>query len=274
MKRTKNSLSWLLAAVITLAGVAGANAESAKQRTGKVVRIKGAARYSTGGNVWQPLKVGTILHSGTIVQTASDSFADVVLNEEKTARASSSIAAATASAGNPPPVTMGYRPVAEQDLVRIWDDTVLAFDRLNATETGADKITETELDLRSGRIFGSVKKQSAASRFEIKIPNGVAGIRGTIFFISADGLCGSSAGSIIIAFTKSGGDTGTQTVVAGFQFNITTGEMVPIPSSMLPVLTEWIQQQSRFDSRPKHTFVCDDTIRPVTRTKPESDDED
>lgn len=266
MKRTQNSLSWLLVAVITLAGIAGAGAESAKQRTGKVVRIKGAARYSTGGNVWQPLKVGTILKSGTVVQTASDSFADVVLNEDTTAKAApqgvSSAAISTA--------TMGYRPVAEQDLVRIWDDTVLAFDRLNATETGADKITETELDLRSGRIMGSVKKQSAASRFEIKIPNGVAGIRGTVFYFSATGECACSAGSLIVAFTKSGGETGTQPVVGGFMFNIVTGEMSPIPASILSMLTDWVQGHGKLDSRYRLTYVCDDTIHPVTNTKPRS----
>ena len=44
-----------------------------------IVRIKGAARYSTGNKTWQPLKVGTILKSGALVQTAADSYADIVL---------------------------------------------------------------------------------------------------------------------------------------------------------------------------------------------------
>ena len=56
---------------------------------------------------------------------------------------------------------------------------MLAIDRVSATDTGADRVTETELDLRTGSIFFSVKKQAAASRFEIKFPNGIAGIRGT-----------------------------------------------------------------------------------------------
>ena len=60
----------------------GANAQTTKERTGKVVRIKGAARYSMGNKIWQPLKVGTILKSGSVVQTAADSYADIVMNEE------------------------------------------------------------------------------------------------------------------------------------------------------------------------------------------------
>ena len=63
MKLANNTLSWLVAGVVALALVTSAEAQSSKQRTGKVVRIKGAARYSTGNNIWQPLKVGTILKS-------------------------------------------------------------------------------------------------------------------------------------------------------------------------------------------------------------------
>jgi len=73
------------------------------------------------------------------------------------------------------------KTAVRHDVIRVTSDTVLAIDKLSSVNTGADKVTETELDLRSGKIFGAVKKQSAASRFEVKIPNGVAGIRGTIF---------------------------------------------------------------------------------------------
>ena len=67
----------------------------------------------------------------------------------------------------------------EHDVIRVQSDSVLAIDKVSATDTGADRVTETELDLRTGSIFFSVKKQAAASRFEIKLANGIAGIRGT-----------------------------------------------------------------------------------------------
>ena len=57
MKLTNKTLTWLVAGMVSIVLVAGANAQTTKERTGKVVRIKGAARYSTGNKIWQPLKV-------------------------------------------------------------------------------------------------------------------------------------------------------------------------------------------------------------------------
>mgnify|MGYP000867997536 FL=1 len=99
MKLANKTLIWLVAGVVSLALVTSAEAQTSKQRTGKVVRIKGAARYSTGNNIWQPLKVGTILKSGAIVQTAQDSYADVVLNEESSAPAAAFANSGRSNAG-------------------------------------------------------------------------------------------------------------------------------------------------------------------------------
>ncbi len=62
-------------------------------------------------------------------------------------------------------------------------DTVLAIDKLLISNTGVDAVSDTELDLRQGTIFGNVKKLSATSQYLIKIPNGIAGVRGTTFII-------------------------------------------------------------------------------------------
>lgn len=240
MNIANKTLTWLVAGVLSLALVVSADAQSSKSRTGKVVRIKGAARYSTGNNVWQPLKVGSILKSGYIVQTAQDSYADVVLNEERSAPAVSLTAAAkpsasSSSSASPSPAAAGSRSV-DQDVVRILQDTVLSFDRLNAVDTGGERVTETELDLRSGAIFGAVKKQAAASRFEIKIPNGVAGIRGTYFYASSSGLFSCLSGSLVAAFTNQDGTPGTQVVAGGNQFNCATRSLAPIGASLLSSL--------------------------------------
>jgi len=56
-----------------------------------------------------------------------------------------------------------YQPAAEQNMVRIWENSRLGLDKLTSTETGANVVTETQLDLQAGHIFGSVKKMSAAS---------------------------------------------------------------------------------------------------------------
>lgn len=244
MKTMNKTLTWLVAAVITLTLVS-ANAENGKQRTGKVVRIKGDARYSTGNKIWQPLKVGAIIKSGNVVQTAPNSFVDIVINEEETAEAvvikpMSVVASSSASSGGGGGGGGGYTP--DQDVVRVLDDTYLVFDSLTATASSTDTVTETLLDLKKGSLFGSVKKQAAASRFEVKIPNGVAGIRGTTFFISASGNIACLIGSVVAAYTSATGDVNTHVVGAGNQFSITTGQGSALEGAMLRLLNDLVNQ--------------------------------
>jgi hypothetical protein len=244
MKTMNKTLTWLVAAVLTLTLVS-ANAESSKQRSGKVVRIKGDARYSTGNKIWQPLKVGTIIKSGNVVQTAPNSFVDIVINEEETAEAVvikpiSTVAASASASSGGGGGGVGYTP--DHDVVRVLDDAYLVFDSLTATENGTDTVTETLLDLKKGSIFGSVKKQAAASRFEVKIPNGVAGIRGTTFLISASGNIACLIGSVVAAYTSATGDVNTQVVGAGNQFSITTGQGSALEGAMLRLLNEFVHQ--------------------------------
>lgn len=223
MKQTRKLVNWLVACAVVFAMATSATAQSNKERTGKVARIKGSARYSTGNNIWQPLKVGTVLRAPAVVQTAKDSYVDIVFNE------SDSVPRST------PRTSLSNRPVAEQDIVRVSADSVLAIDKLTAVETGADKVTETQLDLRSGRILGSVKKMSAASRFEVKIPNGVAGVRGTLFGIDALGIVYVGEGSVVVGYMK-GTETLTQVVPQGYQFDTRTGELTRMSEMMMQLL--------------------------------------
>jgi hypothetical protein len=227
MKTMNKTLTWLMAAVLSLAFVAPAGAETAAARTGKVVRIKGEARYSTGKKIWEPLKVGAILKSGSIVQTAKDSFVDIVVNEDASAAAVvlKSPTATSASPSSGGGAGGSSTPTPDQDVIRVLDDSYLVFDNMSAKGNASARVTETLLDLKKGSIFGSVKKQTAASRFEVKIPNGVAGIRGTIFLISAAGNVSCLTGSVVAAFTGSSGDVATQVVGGGNQLNTNTGEM-------------------------------------------------
>ncbi len=247
MKLTNKTLTWLVAGVVSIVLVTGANAQTAKDRTGKVVRIKGAARYSTGNKIWQPLKVGTILKSGAVVQTAADSYADIVINEEASAdtvsmpRPSAAPTAASTSGGS------GGSKSPEYDVIRVQNDSVVAIDKVSATDTGADRVTVTELDLRTGSLFFSVKKQAAASRFEIKYPNGVAGIRGTYGIIFADGRIICGGGSVVSASTDSTGKTTTKVVPGGTQSGAGDGQPSPISSSSAAAL-QVISQETSYGS--------------------------
>jgi len=247
MKLTKMLVNWLVACAVAFAMVTSAQAA---ERMGKVVKIKGSARYSTGNNIWQPLSVGTLLKAGALVQTAKDSFADIALTESDVVVQPPK--ASGVGAG-------GKRPTATQDLVRLSEDSVLAIDKLMVVNTGAEKVTETQLDLRSGRVLGSVKKMAAASRFEVKVPNGVAGIRGTLFAISADGVVDVAIGQVVISWTKADASTGTQVVSEGWQFDVRSGELSKIPDMILDGLKKF-QVDSLVYFAPPTTLVIDRTI--------------
>ena len=175
--------------------------------------------------------MGVILKSGSIVQTAKNSFVDIVLNEDDSASAVTLIVPKAAAASSASSGGGSSTPSPDQDVIRVLDDSYLVFDGLSAKNTGSGNVTETLLDLKKGSIFGSVKKQAAASRFEIKIPNGVAGIRGTTFLITAAGNMSCLTGSVVGAFTDSSGNVATQVVGGGNQLNTNTGEMSPIPAA-------------------------------------------
>jgi hypothetical protein len=102
-------------------------------------------------------------------------------------------------------------------------DTVLAIDKLNVSDTGVDTVADTELDLRQGRIYCSVKKLSGASQYLIKIPNGIAGVRGTLFVIDASGYVGVLKNSVVLSITGPDGKPITVIVGEGSQFDPQNG---------------------------------------------------
>ncbi len=198
---------------------------------------------------WRPLKVGAILKPGSVIQTAADTHVDLVLNNPN----ASEVAVSQVPSGGGAPLmnaSHAIHPKVEQDAVRIFENTVLGVDKLTINQTGADKVTETQLDLKFGRIFGTVKKLSNGSKYEIKIPNGVAGIRGTIYFISADGEVSvlSSlqdlannvpSGSLVLAYFGPDGNVITQVVGDGKHFDSRTGQLTSIPDSTLNDMVNW-----------------------------------
>jgi hypothetical protein len=233
MKHTLNPINGLVACALAVAMVSSVAAQSALDGAAKVVRKKGSARYTTGNNVWQPLEVGAVLKPGTIVQTSNErgSYVDLVLGDGtapvpqpavyRPSIPSSAAMAAAASAS--------YQPSAQQNIVRIWENSALGIDKLTSLQTGADVVTDTQLDLKAGRVTGSVKKMSAASKYEIKLPNGVAGIRGTLFDISAEGVIKVVVGSVVSAMVDSkSGNVVTQVVMGGQQYDARSGQITPL----------------------------------------------
>jgi hypothetical protein len=69
-------------------------------------------------------------------------------------------------------------------VVRVKENTTLGLSKLTATDSGDEQLTETELTVPRGEILGSVNKLPSGSHYEIKTPDGLAGVRGTRYRIS------------------------------------------------------------------------------------------
>jgi len=265
MKQIRSIIRRLLAGCFALALV---HAVSAQTQDGvvKVVNLKGYARTMPDGKA---IKVGQLLKPGAIIQTAADSYVDVVLNNSRATQGLGSelsseepLPTSTSSGGG-----AASHPKAVQDAIRLFENTVVGFDKLTITKTGADKVTETQLDLKAGRIFGTVTKLSAASVYEIKIPNGVAGIRGTIYLIGADGIVSVLTGSVVVSYV-SNGSVITKEVPAGYQFNPATGQVTPITNPVLKELAKLAQLFARYlPNTPPVSYTHDNTIYNVSPTR-------
>jgi hypothetical protein len=163
---------------------------SAQAATGKAVArtVRGTASYSDQGGDWRPLKTGQALAPGATVKTGVDGQVDLYLGD------------------NGP-------------TVHLFDSTTLGLDRLNLERTGTDAVVETQLNLTSGTIRGDVRRLSAASKYEVKTPNAVLGVRGTKYQISANGVAHAIEGSIVIVYINpSTQQMSTHTVSAGQSF--------------------------------------------------------
>lgn len=234
MRITRTLINGLAMGLVAVAMTGVSAAQNATEGTATVVRIKGPARYTIGNNTWQPLKVGTVLKPGTVVQTgtADGSFVDLVLGGGPDGANVPTPGPAVFKPSKPSSMAMGgssYQPSASQNVVRLWQNTALGIDKLSTMQTGADPVSDTQLDLKMGRISGNVKKMSAASKYEIKLPNGVAGIRGTFFDVYAEGIVKVRVGSVVLAWVDpKTGNVVTQVVSGGQMYDARTGQITPL----------------------------------------------
>ena len=248
MNKTRSLVNSLLVCGVTL--VLGSNlGAQTTNRTAKVVRVEGTARYSiNNGADWSFLTVGTVLKEGTLLQTGTreNSYIDLVLGEGR------SVTMATPGAGGGKNGSGGsaHQHPSNVDVVRLYKDTVLGLDKLSANPTGAGVQTETQLDLRKGHITGNVKKMVAGSNYEIRYPKGVAGIRGSVYDMSlVEGINNGTVtvtlvldmltGSAVVSFYPSGSTTPiTQTVLPGFGFDTGTDALTPLSPAQVSELSQ------------------------------------
>lgn len=230
MKRVLSLLSALMTCGVAFAMISTATAQVTNKGVATVVRMKGDARYMTANSPWKPLKVGDVVKPGSVIQTALDSgsYVDLVLTDENAPTPRPALYTAVSPAGTPAASSKGKAgsmPKAEQNTLRISENSALGIDKLTSTLTGADVVTDTQLDLKAGRIFGTVRKMTPASTYEIKLPNGVAGVRGTVYELTAEGVLRVLVGSVGFAHVADGGNVVTKIVGANNQYDSRTGQM-------------------------------------------------
>jgi len=202
--------SIVMACVVAVLAWVVSPVQAAEAGKAVVRSIHGDAQYQESGGQWLPLKVGQVLKAGSAVRTANDSHADLFMDQ------------------NGP-------------VVRLVENTTLGLDKLNYTATGVDTIIETTLDLKSGRIIGVVRKMADQSKYEIKTPNGVAGIRGTEYDITATSVLRVVSGSMVMVYVKSDGTVITQVVNTNEMFVPSDGTVKLIPADQLSQLVPEIR---------------------------------
>jgi FecR protein len=165
------SFSKVLACGVALAAVLMVC--SAQAATGRAVvrNVRGTASYTEQAGEWKPLKTGQALGPGATVKTGVDGAVDLFLGD------------------NGPDV-------------HLFDSTTLGLDRLQIERTGPEAVIETQLNLTTGTIRGYVRKLTAASKYEVKTPNAVVGVRGTKYQISANGVVHVIEGTMVIVYVN------------------------------------------------------------------------
>jgi hypothetical protein len=231
-------VSALFATVISIGAIAYAQDGQAGFAT--VVRVQGLASYSLGDNNWHPLIAGKTLTAGSTIRTGDGGVVDVVLGKQiefpQSQRVPDRI---TQSSDAPVRGLIASKPAEVQNVVRLTPGTDLTIDKLTTIDTGADTVSDTELNLQQGKIFASVKKLSATSQYLVKIPNGIAGVRGTEFSISADGATAvftSETGGLVLSLTV-GGVATTYIVAAGQMLEPASGGTAPISPGLESILS-------------------------------------
>jgi len=142
---------------LLVAGMATAAYCEAATRDARVLDMDGKVTIRTSDGESKPAEMGMVLHEGDIIKTGSGAFALVKLEGTETA-------------------TVEVNENAQMLLSEMQMDT----------EAGTQK---TLLDLAIGKILIKAEKlHSDKSKFEVKTPTSVVGVRGTTFAVEVEGL--------------------------------------------------------------------------------------
>lgn len=146
----------LIACALALAVVAtSAQAAAMKKTKAKAGGVRGDVQYRIANGPWMAVHNGDEFDSQTTIKTVGpDSICNLRIDHNAS-------------------------------FIRVMPNSTMKIENLSFVG-GADGDSDTMLNVQSGTVLGSVQKLSRASHYEIRTPNGVAGIRGTDWAISVE----------------------------------------------------------------------------------------
>ncbi len=157
---------------VTLALLWSAALASALPGRAEVRKVTGSATVSKGAGAATTLAAGMVLGTGDTINTTAGSTVDLWLG-------------------------------LNGDVLRVEPDTTLKLDQLDVTQT-SPPLVNTKLNVTKGGVTANViTKLAAASRYEVRTVNGVAGIRGTIYNVGVG--TGASVIHGAVSWTPTGG---------------------------------------------------------------------
>jgi hypothetical protein len=106
-----------------------------------VTKVTGTASYQVPGQPSTPISEGTTIPEGAVVTTGAGSSIDAFLGRNT-------------------------------GVIHLTQNSVLRIEKLQSTDTGRDSVTETQLQLQEGQLYGQVNKQTAASTYVVTLPDG------------------------------------------------------------------------------------------------------
>lgn len=138
---------------VMAAAVLVTDSASARSVSAQVSAVTGTASYQAPGEASVSLQPGTQIPEGAVVTTGAGSTIDVFLGRNT-------------------------------GVVRLTQNSILRIEKLQVSDTGGDRVTETSLQLQEGEIYGNVNKQSSASTYVITLPDGNVEVAKSRFQIS------------------------------------------------------------------------------------------
>ncbi len=124
------------------------------KRIASITELKGAVEVKIGKEKWMSAKVGMELNQGDLIKTKTNSWALINLDGE-----------------------------AQTATLELKQNGQLKITELS--ENKAEQTQNTLLDLGLGEILIEAKKlHSEKSKFEVKTPTSIVGVRGTTFSVS------------------------------------------------------------------------------------------